>query len=150
MSGFAFSGSKQVVAAYRWDGSAWHAVSMPHPVIGNSGSYVSAVSPSNVWVGWADDNASHVLHWDGHQWHTATTPFYANIFDIVPDGKGGYWFGAEAILTGGTWKSEQVPAFSGGEGFVARIQGTTSFLLNAGVQTGNPATEKPTIFRFDL
>jgi hypothetical protein len=109
------------------------------------------VSPSNVWVGWADDTASHVLHWDGHQWHTATTPDYAGIFSIVPDGKGGYWFGPEAILTGGTWTSEQVPGFTGSfGGGVTRIPGTTSFLLNAGVETGRPATVKPTIFRFDL
>jgi hypothetical protein len=150
VSGYAFSGGKHVVAAYRWDGSAWHAVSMPHPVIGNNGSYVTAVSPSNVWVGWADDNASHVLHWDGHQWHAATIPAYASTFSIVPNGKGGYWFGAEAILTGGKWTFEQVPAFTGSFGGMTRIPGTTSFLLDAGVETGNPATVKPTIFRFDL
>jgi hypothetical protein len=151
LSGYAWSGSKQVAAAYRWDGRAWHAVSMPHPVLNNGGPSVTALSPANVWIGWEDTRA-HTLHWDGHQWHALTTPTYvdANTYEAVPDGKGGYWFGAQAILTGSTWTNVQVPGFSGGLGLVTRIPGTTSFLLDAGVETGNPATEKPTIFRFDL
>ncbi|MCW2936355.1 MAG: hypothetical protein JWM19_7317 [Actinomycetia bacterium] len=150
VSGLAFAGRKQMVAAYRWNGSAWHAVSMPHPVINGAGSYVTAVSSSNVWVGWDDTTKSYALHWDGHQWHTVTAPYYANAGNIVPDGKGGYWFGAQATLTGSTWTYRQVPAFSGDFGGVSRIPGTTSFLMNAGVYTGEPATGKPTIFRFDL
>ena len=150
VSGFAYSGSKQVVAAYRWNGTAWHRVSMPHPVFDNAGPDVTAVSPSNVWIGWYDTTSSHALHWDGHHWHTLTAPYYADPLHIVPDGKGGYWFGAQAILTGSTWTAEQVPAFTGGFGGVTRMPGTTSFLLNAGVETGSPSTEKPTIFRFDL
>jgi hypothetical protein len=150
LSGFAFSGSKQVAAAYRWTGSAWHPVSMPHPVLNDGGPNVTTVSPSNVWIGWEDTTTSYALHWDGQHWHTVTTPYYAFPSDIVPDGKGGYWFGAQAILTGSTWTSEQVPGFTGGFGGVTRIPGTTSFLLSAGVETGSSSTEKPTIFRFDL
>jgi len=78
-----------------------------------------------------------------------TATYYADPLHIVPDGKGGYWFGAQAILTGSTWTAEQVPAFTGGFGGVTRMPGTTSFLLNAGVEAGG-STEKPTIFRFDL
>jgi len=51
VSGYAYSGSRQVAAAYRWTGSAWHAVSMPHPVL-SAGPAVAAVSPSNVWIGY--------------------------------------------------------------------------------------------------
>jgi len=149
VSGYAWSGTKQVAAAYRWDGSAWHAVSMPHPVL-SAGPAVAAISPSNVWIGYDTSTTSHALHWDGSQWHTVSAPYYANTFNVVPDGKGGYWFGAQAIVTGSAWTYEQVPAFTGGFGGVTRIPGTTSFLLNAGVETGSPATEKPTIFRFDL
>jgi hypothetical protein len=81
-----------------------------------------------------------------------TPPNYANTYDIVPDAKGGYWFGWQAILTGSTWTNEQLlPGFAGGYGpGVVRIPGTTSFLLNATVEAGKPATQKPTIFRFDL
>jgi hypothetical protein len=150
ISGFAYSGRKQVVAAYRWNGTAWHAVSMPHPTLNDGGPDVTAVSPSNVWIGWYDTTTSHALHWDGHQWRTVSLSYYADPTDIVPDGKGGYWFGPLAILSGTRWTSEDVPGFSGDFGDVARIQGTTSFLLNAGVQVSGSSTAKPTIFRFDL
>jgi hypothetical protein len=149
VSGYAYSGSKQVAAAYRWNGSAWHAVSMPHPVL-HAGPAVTAVSPANVWIGYDASTRSYALHWDGRHWRAVAASPHASTFDIVPDGKGGYWFGAQAILTGSTWTSERVPGFTGGFGPVARIPGTTSFLLSAGVETGSSATEKPTIFRFDL
>jgi hypothetical protein len=149
VAGFAFSGSKEVVAAYRWNGTAWHAVSMPHPVIAD-GPNVTAVSSSNVWIGWFDSATAPALHWDGRHWHTLSTPYYANPYNIVPDGKGGYWFGAQAVLTGSKWTMEQVPGFSGGFGGVTRIPGTTSFLLDAGVQASGSSIEKPTMFRFDL
>jgi hypothetical protein len=150
VSGYAYSGSKQVVTAYRWNGSAWHPVSMPHPVFDNAGPTVTAVSTANIWIGWFDNTSSHALHWDGYGWHSVTVAYYADPLNIVPDGQGGYWFGAGAVLTGSAWTSEQVPAFTGGYGGVTRIPGTTSFLLNAGVEAAGSSTEKPTIFRFDL
>ncbi len=149
VSGFAYSHGKQVAAAYRWNGSAWRAASMPHPVLA-AGPGVTAVSPSNVWIGYDTSTTSYALHWDGHRWHTVTASYYANTFDIVPDGQGGYWFGPQAIMTASAWANEQVPGFNGGFGGVTRIPGTTSFLLTAGVETGSSSTEKPTIFRFDL
>ena len=150
VSGFANPGSKQVVAAYRWNGRAWHRVSMPRRVLNNAGPDVTAVSPSNVWIGWYDNTSTHVLHWNGHHWLTVTVTYYADPLNIVPDGEGGYWFGAQAVLTGSTWTAEEVPAFTGGYGGVTRIPGTTSFLLDAGVETGSSSIQKPTIFRFDL
>ena len=149
VSGYAFSRGRQVVAAYRWNGSAWHAVSMPHPVF-YSGPGVTALSTSNVWIGYYAGTNGYVLHWDGSQWHTIIATYSANTFDVVADGKGGYWFGAEAILTGTTWTNVQVPGFTGSFVGVTRIPGTTSFLMSAGVETGGSSTEKPTIFRFDL
>ena len=151
VSGYMYSGSKTVAAAYRWDGSAWHAVSMPHPVL-DTGATVTAVSTSNVWIGYTRGEASpdsYALHWDGHAWHPVTGSYYASSGDIVADGKGGYWFGAQVILTGSTWTDEQVPGFTGGFGFPVRIPGTTSFLLPASVEVSSGAV-KPTIFRFNL
>lgn len=150
VSGFAYRGQKQVVAAYRWNGRAWHPVSLPHPVFNDAGPEVTAVSPSNVWIGWFDTTSGHALHWDGHRWHTVTASYYASPLEIVADGQGGYWFGAQAILTASAWTVEQVPGFTGDFGAVTRIPGTTSFLLDAGVETGSSSTEKPTIFQFDL
>ena len=152
VSGFAYSGSKEIVVAYRWNGTGWHGVSMPHPVTDGAGPSVTAVSPSNVWIGGgiATTASQQALHWDGQQWHTVTAPDYANPFNIVPDGQGGYWFGAQAILTGSTWTTEQVPGFTGGINGVTRIPGTTSALLSAGVIPDGTSTQRPTLFRFDL
>jgi hypothetical protein len=149
VSGYAWSGSKQVAAAYRWNGSAWHSAGMPHPVI-DAGASVTAVAPSNVWIGYFTATRLAALHWDGHQWHTLTVPVFGNPWDIVPDGKGGYWFGSCAILSGNTWTSETMPGFTGSAGGVTPIPGTASFLISGGVETGSSATQKPTIFRFDL
>jgi hypothetical protein len=72
VSGYAFSGSKRVVAAYRWNGRAWHRVRMPHPVFDNGGPDVTAVSPANVWIGWDDNTSQYALHWNGQRWRTVT------------------------------------------------------------------------------
>jgi len=145
VSGIAFSGSKEIAVAYRWNGTAWHGVSMPHPVIGG-GPSVTAVSPSNVWIGYVGSTTPQALHWDGNAWHTVNAPYYANPGNIVPDGKGGYWFGAQAVLTGSTWTMEQVPEFAA-PGDVTRIPGTTSAVAGGDVASGG---QRPTIFRFDL
>ncbi|HEX3957666.1 MAG TPA: hypothetical protein VHZ03_13705 [Trebonia sp.] len=40
---------------------------MPHPVVADGGPNVTAVSPSNVWLGWEDTTNSYAPHWDRHQ-----------------------------------------------------------------------------------
>jgi hypothetical protein len=152
VSGFAWSGSKQLAAAYHWDGSSWHAVSMPHPVLYAGGPNVTALSPSNVWIGYSPNVSNeNVLHWDGHQWHTITIPWYANNYGITPDGKGGYWFGPTAILTGTTWTSVQISGLLDGSlGDIVRIPGTTSFVLPTATETATSSAQHPTILRFDL
>jgi hypothetical protein len=150
VSGFEYSGRNQVVAAYRWDGTGWHAVSMPHPVFNNGGPNVSAFSSSNVWIGWYDNTSTHALYWNGLEWRSVSPSYEANPLDIVPDGKGGYWFGPGAILTGSTWTDEVVPSFTGDYGDVTRIPGTPWFLLTAGVEASGSSIVKPTIFQFDF
>lgn len=139
------------VTAYRWTGSGWRPVAMPHPVPAD-GPSVMAFSPGNVWIGWDTATRSYAMHWDGHRWHTLTVPesVLANTQNIVPDGRGGYWFGFAAILTGSTWTNVPPIQISGGLGPVARIPGTESFLLLAEVQNPGSAIELPTIYRFDL
>ena len=151
ISGIKWSGKKQLVAAYRWNGKAWHPVTMPHPV-SYAGPSVTAMSASNVWIGWESPGSLRALHWDGHRWHAMTVPNYGNIFfDIVADGKGGYWFGPDATLTKKNfWVLRSEPEFSGGIGGVTRIPGTTSLLVNAGAAMGDDTVERPTLFRFDL
>lgn len=144
------SGSKDGVAAYRWNGSSMNAVSMPHPAYDNAGPGVTAVSPTSVWIGWEDNTASHVMYWNGHTWSTPTVPDGANPLDIVSDGKLGDWFGPQNILTGSKWTTEAVPGFTGDLGDVTQIRGTTSFLMGGGVASSDTTPTKPTIFRFDL
>jgi hypothetical protein len=150
VSGYAYRGSKELVAAYRWNGRAWNRVSMPSRVFNDAGPGVTAVSRSNVWIGWYDTTSEHALHWNGHHWLTVTSSYYENPMDIVPDGAGGYWFGAQEILTGSAWTTEDVPGFTGGYAGVTRIPGTRSFLLPAGVEAGSSSVSRPTVFRFDL
>lgn len=108
------------------------------------------MSPNDVWLGYDSATAWQALHWDGHHWHTLTAPFYADTYNIVADGKGGYWFGDGAILTGNRWTSEPGIAITGGFGSVVRIPGTESFLQPAGVENSGSSVQKPTIYRFDL
>ena len=60
---------------------------------------------------------------------------------MVRDGRGGYWFGFAAILTGSSWTSEPIIETTGGFGAVFRIPGTESFLLPASVE--NPNSHHP-------
>jgi hypothetical protein len=142
--------STERTVAYRWNGTRWHEVGIPR--LQADRPKVAAFSRSNVWIGWYTQTSSGVTHWDGHHWHTTTIPgdVNTNVLNIVPDGKGGYWFGAFAILTGKTWSSEPAMGVSAGLGAVVRIPGTESFLDPAGVESSNSTIQKPTIFRFDL
>jgi len=140
----------QRAVAYRWNGTSWHDADMPRVRVDNTAvGAVTAFSASNVWVGW---DTSHAAHWNGQRWLTVTAPaeFGANTSNIVPDGEGGYWFGATAILTGSTWTSEPSPEITGEFGSVARIPGTESFLLPGGVVSSGSTVSRPALFRFDL
>jgi hypothetical protein len=144
-------GSGWLAAAYRWNGTHWRKADMPR--VRTDGLGVSAISRSNVWIGWDTATRSRVTHWNGHHWHTMTTPsdVLANTGNVVADGKGGYWFGFGAILKGNRWTSEPPVEISGGLGSVVRIPGTESFLLPASVKiSNNSAIQRPTIYRFDL
>jgi hypothetical protein len=153
MAGIGYSGSTQLAVAYRWNGSAWHNAHLPRTVV-PTGPSVTAVSPSNVWVGWETETLADALHWDGQHWHTVKSPdnVLADSLDIVPDGQGGYWWGAFARLTGSTWIGGiNIPASSSGNfGPVVRIPGTSSFLMAAEITNVGSSIEHPTIYRFDL
>lgn len=145
---------KEVAKAYRWNGSRWLGVATPHPVI-NVGPDVLALSPSNVWLGWETSTKNQAAHWNGHAWTVLTAPadVQADTFQIVPDGRGGYWFGPFADWTGKTWISGigVSPDFStAGFDDFARIPGTTTFLMAAGVANTGASVPHPTIYRLSL
>lgn len=154
LTGITWVGKKQEATGYRWNGRRWLLVPMPHPVV-DSGPGVTVLSRSNVWIGWETTTTVSALHWNGHRWHVVTAPgnMVADSGDIIPDGRGGYWFGPFADWTGHAWIShwDISPDFSaGGFGDIARIPGTLSFLMAAGVSNEGSSTEHPTIYRLDL
>jgi hypothetical protein len=147
-------GAPEKAAAYRWNGTHWRAVSMPHPVVGGEAS-VSVFSPGNVWIGADTSTKVSALHWDGRHWHVVSAPdnVAANSFNIIQDGRGGYWWGPFADWTGHAWINEEAvsPQYSsGGFGPIARIPGTLSFLMAAGVTNAGSSTEHPSIYRLNL
>jgi hypothetical protein len=142
------------VTAYRWNGTRWLAVAMPHPVIEDFPG-VTASSPSDVWIGWSVGvSTMTAMRWNGHSWHfISVSNIGANPSNIVPDGRGGDWFGPLARWTGHQWISTfnfSPKTASGGLGPVVRIPGTSSFLMPAGVANVGSTIEHPTIYRFDL
>jgi hypothetical protein len=149
-----YSGNTPKAYAYRWDGSRWLAVKMPHPVFIALG--VEAFSSSDVWIGWINYSVTAAVHWNGQQWHQVTAPssLIADSTAIVPDGRGGQWWGPRVDYTGHAWVSHLTfsPGFS--TGFVSppvQLRGTSSFLAAAGVSNTNGSSmEQPAIFRFDL
>ena len=150
IAGTVSTGSVARAAAYRWNGNRWHKADTPRVRVDNPA--VTAFSRSNVWIGWDTATGFRAMHWDGHRWDTMTTPgdVVANTWNVVPDGKGGYWFGPFAIRTGSTWTREPNLGVSGSLGFVVRIPGTESFLLPASVENSGSAIQRPALYRFNL
>jgi hypothetical protein len=125
---------------FHWNGSKWQYYLRDN--VNFIPQDISASASNNVWV-------SGFTYSGSRQWRTVSLPYYADPSDIVPDGKGGYWFGAVAILSGTRWTPKDI-SIRGSYADVARIQGTTSFLLGAGVDASGSFIQKPAIFRFDL
>jgi len=152
MAGIGYSGKTQLAVAYQWNGRTWHNAHLARTVL-LAGPAVSAVSPSDVWVGWSTETSADALHWDGHHWHVvkAADDVAADSSDIITDGQGGWWWGPFARLDGSTWTGVAIPeASAGGWGPVVRIPGTRSFWLAATVKNHGDSTQHPTIYRFDL
>ena len=155
VAGLAWSGKKEEKAtAYRWNGSHLLAVTSPHPVVAD-GPGVVALSPSDVWLSWDTETNAVAEHWNGRQWQLFTPPANVSVStsEIVPDGRGGDWFGPYADWTGHTWvnASDFSSAFYGG-GFqdFARIPGTTSLVGAGGFDHSGSTTQYPQIYRLDL
>ena len=154
MAGLTYSRTAEKATAYRWNGSHWLAVTSPHPVVDN-GPGVSVLSPSNVWFGWGTETTEYAEHWNGHQWQLFTAPgnVDADTSHIIPDGRGGDWFGPYADWTGHTWINAldfSSASYVGGFQDFARIPGTTSLVGVGGFDHNGSNTQYPQIYRFDL
>jgi hypothetical protein len=151
VSGYIPHSKTRQVAAYKWTGSRWQYVSMSHPVT-LLGAGVTASSASDVWIGWnVSGTVSRVMHWDGHQWHVITPPLGsgANTSDVVPDGRGGDWFGADVHWTGQVWTQVGLSpeGASGGIGSPVRVPGTSTFWLPGDVTDVGSSMSHPVIYR---
>ena len=151
MAGLTYSRTAEKATVDRWNGSRWLAVTSPHPVVAD-GPGVTALSPSNVWLSLDTETNAYTEHWNGHRWQPFTPPgnVVASTSDIVPDGRGGDWFGPYADWTGHTWINAFgfSSAFYGG-GFqdFARIPGTTSLVGVGGFDHNGSTTQYPQIYR---
>ena len=143
--------------AYRWNGTRWLGVSTPHPVA-DLGLGLTVLSPSNVWLGWASSTKTNgvktqAAHWNGQKWTTITAPstLIADSTQIVPDARGGYWFGPFADWTGKAWiDTEPAPPQYTPLGSLVRVPGTSSFLAGASVWDAGSATQHPAIYRLTV
>jgi hypothetical protein len=127
---------------------------MPHPVT-LSGAGVTASSASDVWIGWNVSGAvSRAMHWDGRQWHVITPlpGSAANTSDVVPDGRGGAWFGPLVHWTGQEWAQVGLSpeGASGGVGSPVRVPGTSTFWLPGDVTEVGSTASNPVIYRYYL
>jgi len=95
------------VSAYRWNGTKWLTVVMPHPAMSGLPD-IAIGSASDIWIeGWrATTTKVLALHWTGKEWqqvlsaaHSAASP------DAVPYGSSGVWEGPWEAWTGHGWVS---------------------------------------------
>jgi hypothetical protein len=73
LTGLARAGKKDKAAAYQWSGSRWRSVRTPHPIV-DFGPGVTAITRSNVWIGWDTATTAKAAHWDGRRWTEVTAP----------------------------------------------------------------------------
>lgn len=147
-------GNSPKLVAYHWNGSHWYKSAAPQPTVASTPS-VAVLSGSNVWIGWATSTTQYAYHYNGTGWVKVTAPasVYANSSALVPDGRGGVWWGPFADLDGTTWTSTDSvsPDYDGGGfGPVASIPGTSSAVMGAGVINPGSSVEHPTIYRLNF
>jgi len=104
----AFTGSRidavpVTITAYRWNGSRWAGVSIPHSY-GQAPS-IAMDSASDVWIEFPEARccAVTVHHRSGRGWKTITASWTNGGSDPVLDGHGGVWLGALTHWTGHGW-----------------------------------------------
>ena len=93
------------VSVFRWSGTRWKAISMPHPKAAYA-PQIAMSSTSDIWVSDvgavpADDS---VLHWNGSKWTTINSYGGLNSTPkVAADGAGGVWLGDWDHYTVGKW-----------------------------------------------
>src|SRR5262249_43618909 len=126
------------LVAYRWSGTSWRPVPMPHPQILIRSS-INPASPNDVWISAfsaASGEPALAVHWNGQRWTVLTAPAILDISatEAVTDGRGGAWFTPAARWNNGTWHDYVglwLPSWANPYAYVgmSRIPGTTVALV---------------------
>jgi hypothetical protein len=124
---------RPVFAAARWDGSAWHEVTLPTLSLPKGDSLaetdILALTRTNVWVSGFLSAGEGVapgyvlLHLTAHGWRRVHVPFPAgSLTALTRDGAGGLWLTAQADTSaaqfflhdvGGHWTRQRAPGVAG-------------------------------------
>lgn len=135
-----------LVAAYRWTGTRWFPVVMPHPEM--SGWVDIAIgSASDIWIeGWRGTSSQVLtLQWTGRKWQQVISAGAIGASpDPVADGSGGVWMGPWVHWTGRSWVIVQ-PSFAGYAGLntndFVKVPGTSgSYWGAAGIYKNDSST----------
>ena len=129
--------------AYRWNGSAWHAASIPHPLSQGCVPGIDTTSPRDVWLSTCGEQGRKtnlVLHWTGHKWREiwglgGETP--------IIDGTVGVWLDPTFRWTSHGVGYAQLPVGNANMSFpdVIKVPGTTT-LLAVGATWTNPTRQR--------
>jgi hypothetical protein len=141
----------QRLIAYRWTGTSWKWVSVPHPRLASLPT-VAVTSVSSIWISAmglprpADRRPELVWHWNGRTLH-ATGPAPLSVSGRpAPDGLGGLWLGPLQYWTGTHWVRGHLPSCARGNfpagDVIARIPGTHSALLAGTCNPGGANSPK--------
>jgi hypothetical protein len=101
------------LVSFRWSGSAWRPVSMPHPEIAATPG-LTVQSARNVWIDALrakprpnGEQPTIGVHWNGQRWTVLTVPdSLAPPGVTATDGGQGLWFQPELHWTGTQWIAE--------------------------------------------
>jgi hypothetical protein len=144
------------IVAYRWNGSHWRPVSMPHPA-STALEDVQVSSTSDIWIsatrGFKSAARVFLLHWNGNAWSKVTAPpsLPADSTALLPDGSGGAWLGPMAHWTGHVWQGPVAilpESAAGTVGSLGLVPGAASYWSVAGTINVGSTVERPSIYLY--
>jgi hypothetical protein len=132
------------IAAYRWTGTRWFPVVMPHPRM-SGWPDITIGSASDIWIaGWRGTSSQVLaLQWTGSKWQQVISPGdIAASPDLVPYGPSGVWMGPWAIWTSRAWVStlQNLPFASGGIPDSVKVPGTSGSYWGAASVEKSPTS----------
>ena len=99
---------KGVVSAYRWNGTRWSGMSIPHASAKNFAEWTPSIamdSDNDIWIAFDKVTccSATALHFTRSGWHQITPGETGVDTELILDGHGGAWLGSFAHWTGSGW-----------------------------------------------